>query len=65
MVGVGVGMVIYCAAMVSGNIWLSVWADDSALPNPEEKVTLRLSVYGGLGAGLGKYPCLFQSHEWI
>ena len=59
MIGVTVGMIIYCASMISNNIWLTMWTDDSALPHPEDKVTLRLSVYGALGFGLGKCTSYF------
>ena len=59
MIGVTVGMIIDCASMISNNIWLSMWTDDSALPNPENNVTLRLSVYGALGFGLGKCTSYF------
>ena len=59
MIGVSVGMIIYCASMISNNIWLSVWTDDSALPHPEDKVTLRLSVYAALGLGLGRRTFYF------
>ena len=47
--GAAIGVIIYCATTIGNNIWLSIWTDDSALPHPEDNVTLRLSVYGALG----------------
>ncbi len=54
VLGVVIGLGLFCSAMIANNIWLSIWTDDAAKPHPEDKVTLRLSVYGSLGAALSE-----------
>ena len=54
LVGFAFGLLVICGAKIGSNIWLSIWSEDSTLPHPEDKATLRVSVYGGLGSGLSE-----------
>ena len=54
LVGFAFGLLVICGAKIGSNIWLSIWSEDSTLPHPEAKATLRVSVYGGLGSGLSQ-----------
>ncbi len=54
MAGVVAGFIVYVAALVTYSIWLAAWTDDALLPDPREHLTLRLSVYGGIGSLLSE-----------
>ena len=66
LVGFAFGLLVICGAKIGSNIWLSIWSEDSTLPHPEDKATLRVSVYGGLGSGLSQcFSSFFFQFQWM
>ena len=53
--------ILYNAASIYSNVWLSEWSNDARSPNathdPEQR-SMRLGVYGALGVLQGRLSCL-------
>jgi len=58
---VAISFAFFIVFQVSTNIWLSNWTQDVIVNNTQDYhlTSVRLGIYGMLGAGQGKYNALF------
>ena len=52
--GVLCGLSVFCAALILWSLWLSDWADDSLLPDPQDNLIHRILGFAGFTVIISK-----------